>query len=458
MGARAHRLTGARAAATLADLGSASIAAGVIARRKPAVRALETVQADARAVRRMRQLREEFGAGPVELVLPGRRMVVVLDPDDVGRVLAGAPDPFHPANREKRKALEWFQPHGVLISQGPIRQQRRVLNDSALDSGAEMHRLAGAFADVITAEARELVSAVAARGTMDADQFMAAWWRIVRRIALGDRARDDDEITDALLRLRRAGNWSFLALPHYRKRAKFLERLYEYVEDPQIGTLAAAVAEVPTCGAVDPVGQLPQWLFAFDAAGMAQLRALAALATHSVAMVRAIEDAAEPDQLRMRPFLRACVLESVRLWPTTPTILRDTTERTTWRDGAITIEKGAGVMVVTPAFHRDPDLLPFAHDFVPDIWLDGRARSYPQLVPFSAGPAECPGRNLVLFATSTLLANLLSGLDFRLSSTPQLSADEPLPVTLNQYGVEFTVEPVTAPELRPHRAESAGRS
>ncbi|MBB2769308.1 MULTISPECIES: cytochrome P450 [Mycolicibacterium] len=407
MGASGRRLTGARAAATLADLGPASTAA--------------------RAVRRMQQLREQFGAGPVELVLPGRRMVVVLDPDDVRRVLAGAPEPFHPANREERKSLEW--------------SQRRDLDDAALDSGAEMHRLAGAFGDVIAAEARELTDEVTARGTMDANQFMAAWWRIVRRIALGDRARDDDEITDALLRLRRARNWSFLSMPHYRTRARFLERLYDYVEDPQIGTLAAAV---PASGAVDPVGPLPQWLFAFDAAGIAQLRALAVLATHPAAMARAIEDAAEPDRLRLRPFLRACVLESVRLWPTTPTILRETTE------------KGAGFMIVTPAFHRDPKLLPFANDFVPDIWLDGRARSYPQLVPFSAGPAECPGRNLALFTTSTLLANLLSALDFRLSSMPHLSPDEPLPVTLNQHGLEFAV--VTAPRWRHHRAGSAVRS
>lgn len=407
MGASGHRLTGARAAATLADLGPASTAA--------------------RAVRRMQQLREQFGAGPVELVLPGRRMVVVLDPDDVRRVLAGAPEPFHPANREKRKSLEW--------------SQRRDLDDAALDSGAEMHRLAGAFGDVIAAEARELTDEVTARGTMDANQFMAAWWRIVRRIALGDRARDDEEITDALLRLRRARNWSFLSMPHYRTRARFLERLYDYVEDPQIGTLAAAV---PASGAVDPVGPLPRWLFAFDAAGIAQLRALAVLATHPAAMARAIEDAAEPDRLRLRPFLRACVLESVRLWPTTPTILRETTE------------KGAGFMIVTPAFHRDPKLLPFANDFVPDIWLDGRARSYPQLVPFSAGPAECPGRNLALFTTSTLLANLLSALDFRLSSTPQLSPDEPLPVTLKKHELEFAV--VTAPRWRHHRAGSAVRS
>jgi cytochrome P450 len=87
-------------------------------------------------------------------------------------------------------------------------------------------------------------------------------------------------------------------------------------------------------------------------------------------------------------------------------------------------------------------LLPFANSFEPDIWMDGRAQEYPQLVPFSAGPAECPGRNLVLFATSTMLANLLGALDFRLVSTPALSPKEPLPMTLNQLTLDFAVQPV----------------
>jgi hypothetical protein len=46
------------------------------------------MQADSRAVVRMKRLRHEFGRGPVELVIPGRRMVIVLDPEDVGHVLA----------------------------------------------------------------------------------------------------------------------------------------------------------------------------------------------------------------------------------------------------------------------------------------------------------------------------------------------------------------------------------
>jgi cytochrome P450 len=433
-----NRVTGLQAAATLTDLGFASIAAGVLARRRPVVRALEKMQADARAVERMKRLRGEFGRGPVELVVPGRRMVIVLDPEDVGQVLAGAPTPFHPASVEKRKALQWFQPHGVLISEGPIRQQRRALNDVALESGWELHSMASSFVEKIVDEARRLVADATAHGHLDSSQFMTAWWRLVRRLALGERARDDELVTDELMRLRKAGNWSFLALPHYRMRAKFLEHLYSYVEDPEPGTLASAVAEIPASGAVDPVGQMPQWLFAFDAAGMALLRAMALLAAHPSELARAVEDSADPQRPSLRPYLRSCVLESVRLWPTTPTILRDTTEDTNWR--GMTIAKGAGLMIVVPAFHRDDELLPFAHYFVPDIWLDGTAQQYPQLVPFSAGPAECPGRNLVLFTTSAMLANLLSALSFEQTSSPRLSQGEPLPMTLNQMTLDFAVK------------------
>jgi cytochrome P450 len=391
----------------------------------------------------MHRLRRQFGSGPVELVIPGRRFIVILDPEDVGRVLDGAPTPFHPANLEKRKALQWFQPHGVLISQGPIRQTRRAFNESILEHGEDVHHMAGSFVAKIADEAGQLADDAVERGHLDSSMFMVAWWRMVRRIALGDVARDDHAITDELTRLRKAGNWSFLSLPHYRRRANFLERLYGYAENPESGTLASAVASTSASGAVDPVGQMPQWLFAFDAAGMASLRALALLTSHPAELSRAQEDSSDPDRPALRPFLRASVLESVRLWPTTPTILRDTTEDTEWGadDDRFVIAKGAGVMIVVPAFHRDDELLPYAHQFAPDAWLDGRAQQQPQLVPFSAGPAECPGRNLVLLATTTMLANLLQALELRLTSTPRLSPAEPLPMTLNQLTLDFAAQP-----------------
>jgi hypothetical protein len=71
--------------------------------------------------------------------------------------------------------------------------------------------------------------------------------------------------------------------------------------------------------------------------------------------------------------------------------------------------------------------------------MDGTAQSYPQLVPFSAGPAECPGRNLVLMVTSSLLAHLLNSWSLELASTPKPVPGRPLPMTLNQLTLEFAV-------------------
>ncbi|MGM7648667.1 cytochrome P450 [Nocardia sp. JW2] len=437
-----HRLGGVRAAATLADLGFAGFAAGVIARRRRMMGILERTQADGRAVRRMHALRDEFGSGPVELVLPGRRVVVVTDPADVGRVLGQAPSPFDPANREKRAALRQFQPHGVLISEGPIREERRAVNEAALETGRPLHRLATPFAEVIADEAARMLAAATSTGTLDAAQFTTAWWRLVRRLVLGSSAREDHDITDRLWRLRSAANWSFLVPQRRRSGEKFSESLYRYAESAEKDSLLGALTEVSASGATDPVGQVPHWLFAFDAAGMALSRAVALLATHPDQRAAAVAEAQHATTPATLPYLRACVLESVRLWPTTPLILRDVTEDTAWRDDEerFTTEAGAALLIAAVAFHRDPRSLPFADDFVPDIWLDGRAKDYPQLVPFSAGPAACPGQDLVLFVTSTLLAEMLRGARFELTSTPRLDPSTPLPVTLNNFGLEFRVE------------------
>jgi cytochrome P450 len=434
-------MTGVSALGALMDLGGASIAAGAIMRRRVVVGLLERIQADRRSVDRLRALRARYGTGPVELALPGRRIIVLLDPHDVGRVLDGAPTPFHPASWEKRRALEKFQPHAVLTTRGALRASRRALNESALDTTAQLHHLAEPFLSVIDEEITAMAADALRNGSFDSAEFTKAWWRLVRRVVLGNAARDDDAVTDDLARLRRAGNWSFAVPVHARRRDRFFERLYAYAERADPNSLLGAISAVDAGGAMDPIGQVPHWLFAFDAAGMATLRAAALLAAHPDTESRWEIDAAGTPQVR--PYLRAAVLESVRLWPTTPAILRETVEDTAWSDGSdrFTLRAGAGLFICVPAFHRDPDALPFANDFVPEIWLDGRAESYPQLVPFSAGPAECPGRNLVLFVTSSALATLLGQVRLALHSRVALSPGAPLPLTFNQFGLRFAVEP-----------------
>jgi len=54
---------------------------------------------------------------------------------------------------------------------------------------------------------------------------------------------------------------------------------------------------------------------------------------------------------------------------------------------------------------RDNQRLPFADRFEPALRLNEQAAGKWPLIPFSEGPAVCPGRHLVLLLTNTLLAS-----------------------------------------------------
>jgi cytochrome P450 len=406
-----------------------TLAGGVIKRRPAAMAVAGKLQFDRPAVRLLRRLHDRHYGHPLKLRVPGRSVALALSGSDVKRVLAGAPTPFSPSTVEKRAALRHFQPHGVLISAAAERSARRRFTEAVLETGRPLHELAAPFAQAITEEAAVLLSEAGHDGELDWDTFTVAWWRLVRRVVLGSGARDDTTLTDQLGRLRLDANWAYLHPQRKQLREQFRQRLIAHLGRAEPGSLAAVIASVGEETAPD---QVAHWLFAFDAAGMATYRTLALLASHPAALDRARTDLegvglTEPNQLS---YLRACVLESVRLWPTTPMILRETTEETSWGPA------GTTVLIFTPFFHRDPDL-PYADRFEPDLWLDGRAAENPALVPFSAGPAICPGRDLVQFCASTMLANLLRHHRFEQASGPVLSPERPLPATLDNFHLEL---------------------
>lgn len=113
---------------------------GPIIRRPKAVNLAERFDADAAGVDEMKRLRAKYGDGPVQLnLMPGRRVALLLNPDDVQRVLNETPEPFSPASLEKRGALNHFQPSGTLVSSATARQERRPFNEQALQSGKTVH-------------------------------------------------------------------------------------------------------------------------------------------------------------------------------------------------------------------------------------------------------------------------------------------------------------------------------
>jgi len=61
------------------------------------------------------------------------------------------------------------------------------------------------------------------------------------------------------------------------------------------------------------------------------------------------------------------------------------------------------------------------------------------LIPFSEGPAVCPGRHLVLLVSTAVMAALLENSQLRLKDPTRLAVDQLLPATLNHYALRFEI-------------------
>ncbi|OUC79995.1 cytochrome P450 [Gordonia lacunae] len=380
------------------------VAEGVVARRKTMVRLGGRLDTHGRAARILNGLRARHDADALALTFP-RPMVLALRPPAVTATLHGTPDPFTPASTEKVAALSRFQPTGVLISDNRHRQARRELNELALQTSADVHSLHRRCGEIIESEVAELLPTLT-DGHLTWDAYAVAHWRMVRRFVFGDAARNDEALTDLLTVLRRDANWG----PAFPRRSatygNFRRRLDHLVAAAPEDSLAGIVRDaVDRPGSLDPTGQIPHWLFAFDAVAVAVHRALALLAAHPATAAAARTETAgvESTAARVLPTLRATVLESLRLWPTTLAILREASRDVRW-DGGLVAE-GTTTIVIGEFFQRDDDAMDFAQRFTPEVWTDGRAQGLAGVVPFSDGPGECPGRNVVLmFATAVLAA------------------------------------------------------
>jgi len=437
-------------------------AMGPIIRRPKVVALAETLGFAANAIETLQQLRDKYGSGPLMLTMPLRNQAVLLDPRDLRRVLDESPDPFATASTEKRAALAHFEPEGALVSHGKERQVRRQLNEDVLEHRSPVHEMADQLLPIVDDEAEALMREVKQVGELRWEEFFEAWFRIVRRVVFGNSARDDTRIIDLMIKLRSKGNWAFLSPPRPDLRKELHRRIHDYIEKAEPGSLAANMHRLASSNMSAPENQIPQWLFAFDPAAMSTFRALALLATHPEQLERAREETAEgvASEKGHRPLLRATVLEALRLWPTTPMILRQTTQETEWDHGIMPAH--TGILIYAPYFHRDQTRVPCAHTFNPDLWIkddpevQGRPpREWP-FVPFSGGTGVCPGRNVVLLLTSAMLAALVGNRDVRLKDCHRMPPGM-LPDVLDNYTLKFAMDDLSAKgQLRQEASQQVG--
>ncbi|CAD6256947.1 unnamed protein product [Miscanthus lutarioriparius] len=126
------------------------------------------------------------------------------------------------------------------------------------------------------------------------------------------------------------------------------------------------------------------------------------------------------EDLADMPYLRAVVMETLRLHPPAPLLVPHQSMADCDVDG-YTIPSGTRVIINVWAISRDPRSWENPEEFVPERFVDGGAATDLdfkgndfQFTPFGAGRRMCPGINFGLATINIMLANLVYCFDWKL--------------------------------------------
>ncbi|WIY02540.1 cytochrome P450 [Amycolatopsis mongoliensis] len=137
-------------------------------------------------------------------------------------------------------------------------------------------------------------------------------------------------------------------------------------------------------------------------------------------------------------YVRRCLDEAMRLWPTAPGYSREAREDVVL-GGKYRMRKGDWVIVPLPLVHRDPAVWPDPERFDPDRFEPAAVKKRPAQAykPFGTGERACIGRQFALHEAVLALGMVLQRYDFDVDPTYELKIVESL--TLKPSG--FTLTP-----------------
>lgn len=402
---------------------------GIFRRRRRAVAAATRANVDGHAVGLLAGMSRGHHGGPVWVRVARDKALLLLTPADVHRALADSPDPFASDPKAKRDGMCAFQPEALTISRGSEWRNRRAFAEAVLDTSRPRHRFSQRFDDIAREETEAILTSAGAE--LGYDEWNLAMRRITRRMVFGDRARDDEALSDLLAELMSEAN-GMPGEPSERY-PELLGLISERAAVAEEGSLASLFAGAPLDRDTDPAGQCIHWLFATgDTIAANSFRALAAITSHPRQRALVMDELAAGGA--DMPYLEACFHEAMRLWPTTNMLARETLSDTDWNGH--TVPAGTQVVIVNHFMHRDTDRYPWADRFAPERWTDGEAAEAWSFNHFSRGPQGCPGVGLALLIGRRALATVLASGDVEPISG-SLDPDRRMPHMIDFFGLRF---------------------
>ncbi|KAF4987037.1 hypothetical protein FDECE_15633 [Fusarium decemcellulare] len=143
------------------------------------------------------------------------------------------------------------------------------------------------------------------------------------------------------------------------------------------------------------------------------------------------------DKVKHLPYLRACLDESLRLWPPTPHGL----PRKTPPEGSTIMGQyvpgNTTVSISALVAHRDESIYHEADKFIPERFLGDKGKELQSyFITFSAGARGCIGRNISYLEQAVLLASVVHRYEFALPAGFELKRLETMNHILGEMPVK----------------------
>jgi cytochrome P450 len=410
---------------------------GLFTRSRFWVTVVSALHPDPLSVKFVSRLRRRYGSEYLFVRVGKTPTLLVLGLDGIRRVLDRSPQ-VYAEPPPKRRGMSRFMPGAVTISRGIEWRDRRRFNESVLNSCQDLHGYAEEFLRIIRGECDRVTQRAAAE--LRWSDFDHLFGRITLGILFGRTAVADRYLTRTLRKLMRNGNRSFLP-PRRKLFEDFYAALRGYLRWPVPNSLASLCRETAASPATRVENQIPHWMFAMhETLATNTARALGLIAAHPDVQRRVREelsrvDLTQPESVHALRLLEGCLQEAMRLWPTTPMLMRESIEPDVL--GGEIIPPKTRVLVLNSFNHRDRESCDTADSFTPDRWLETPV-DY-RFNHLSNGTQVCAGKNLALFVGTAVLAALLKPRSYKLVK-PRLVANQPMPHAFNYFRTRLVSE------------------
>jgi cytochrome P450 len=393
------------------------------------------IHPDFASVKFFQRLRHKYKAKCLYIYMLKNKSLVILDSDAIKHILDNSPSIYAEADL-KRRGMSHFQPNAVTISHGEDWIDRRTFNEAVLDSGKKVHRHADQFLEITRSQVTDMLQHCG--GRLSWNVFDVLFKKITLQVIFGSFAKSDLTLTDRLERMMNESNRVFLLTKSAAFDA-FYEQIRSRLAAPQEQSLSFDCAHAPFTANTKVENQVPHWMFAMmDTLAENTVRALALILADEAAEERVRSELTEssvqsPTGIENLRYLEGCIQEGMRLWPTTPILVRETMRNDVLCGHPIAPK--TQVMIMNNFNHRDSETIYFADKFNPEFWMN--VQTDYRFNHLSNGSQSCAGKNLALFIAKAVIATLFDAGRYKLCQ-PVLKMQKPLPYAFNQFRFEMT--------------------